>query len=284
MTFSTDTLFLTDEIEGFKFCRETRSVNAMTIIICEAGYIDVVLNGQNVRIGKDDIFIRIPTYGQELGPYQYSPDYKFRQLTVSKSIYEEIMFSYMRTEPRWWQKQEYLRLHPVFHLNDLSKQFCMAYHNLVCLELAQPQTDYRRQIEQLLGRAGITEIMLYLDHVIGDDAMPRESVNSSDYIFHQFMTMLHEHPHQREVQWFASELNITPKYLSEISKARSGKSASEWIAEITVAEITHLLRHTTASIHDVAVELEFPNTSFFCQYTKKHTGMTPNHFRKQKKD
>ena len=284
MTFSTDTIFLTDEIEGFKFCRETRSATSMTIIICEAGSIDVVLNGQTVHIGKDDIFIRIPSFGQDLGPYQFSQDYRFRQLTVSASIFEEIMFSYMRTEPRWWQKQEYLRTHPVFHLDPLSREFCIAYHNLVSLELAQPQTNYRKQIERALARAGVTEIMLYLDHIIGDEAQPRESVNSSDYIFHQFMSLLHEHPHQREVQWFAAQLNITPKYLSEICKARSGKSASEWIAEITVAEITHLLRHTTMSIHEVAQELEFPNTSFFCQYTKKHTGLTPNHFRKQKKD
>ena len=284
MTFSTDTIFLTDEIEGFKFCRETRSATSMTIIVCEAGSIDVVLNGQTIHIGKDDIFVRIPSFGQQLGPYESSPDYRFRQLTVSESVFEEIMFTHMRLEPRWWQKQEYLRLHPVFHLNEQAKEFCMAYHNLIRLQLAQPQSEYRRQIERYLARAGVTEVLLYLETKIGDEAAPRESVNSSDYLFHQFMSLLHEHPHQREVQWFAGKLNITPKYLSEITKARSGKSASEWIAEVTVAELTHLLRHTTASIHDVAREMEFPNTSFFCQYTKKHTGMTPNHFRKQKKD
>jgi YesN/AraC family two-component response regulator len=29
--------------------------------------------------------------------------------------------------------------------------------------------------------------------------------------------------------------------------------------------------------------MEFPNASFFCQYTKKHTGLTPNKFRKERK-
>ena len=84
------------------------------------------------------------------------------------------------------------------------------------------------------------------------------------------------------MQWYAEKLKITPKYLSEICKARSGKSASEWIAEVTVAELRHLLRDTTMPIHEIARVMEFPNASFFCQYTKKHTGLTPNHFRKEK--
>jgi len=112
--------------------------------------------------------------------------------------------------------------------------------------------------------------------------MHRLSTNASDYTFEAFMQLLREHPHEREVQWYAEKLNITPKYLSEICKERSGKSASQWIAEITVSEIKHLLRNTRMPIHEVAAVMEFPNSSFFCQYTKKHTGLTPNHFRRQK--
>ena len=110
----------------------------------------------------------------------------------------------------------------------------------------------------------------------------RQSVNSSDYTFHAFTHLLREHPHMREVQWFAKQLNITPKYLSEICKERSGRSASEWIAEVTVTELKNYLRKTTLPIREIARVMEFPNASFFCQYTKKHTGMTPNHFRKMK--
>ena len=77
---------------------------------------------------------------------------------------------------------------------------------------------------------------------------------------------------------------VSPKYLSEICKARTNMSAGEWIADITVAELKHYLHNTTLAIHDIARVMEFPNASFFCQYTKKHTGLTPNKFRKQKKN
>ena len=96
------------------------------------------------------------------------------------------------------------------------------------------------------------------------------------------MHLLQKYPHEREVQWYAKQLGITPKYLSEICRERSSKAAGEWIAEVTVAELKYYLQNTTMPIHEVARIMEFPNASFFCQYTKKHTGLTPNHFRKNK--
>ena len=288
MTFSTDTLFLTDEIAGFRECRETlarQASSSLTLILCECGTLNVVLDGQTIHIGQNDLFVRIPAYGSELGSYDYSSDFRFKQLTVAANLFEEMMFAHMRVEPRWWQKQEYLRRNPVFHLTEQDRAFCYAYFTLIRLQLQDTQTAYRKQILMSIARAATMEMLNYLDNgLVAPLDEPRENVDSSDYIFHEFINMLHQYPHQREVQWFAQKLSITPKYLSEISKARSGKSASEWIADVTVAELKHRLRNSTLSIRDVAKEMEFPNTSFFCQYTKKHTGMTPNQFRKQKKD
>ena len=63
----------------------------------------------------------------------------------------------------------------------------------------------------------------------------------------------------------------------------SDKSAGEWIADVTVSELKHLLEDTTMPIREIARLMEFPNASFFCQYTKKHLGVSPNKFRKNKK-
>ena len=285
MTFSTDALFLTDEIAGLRECRETRSATSMTFLLCEAGSINIVLNRQTIHIGPNDLFVRVPAFGQELGPYDYSSDFRFKRITVSAAIYEEMMFAHMRVEPHWWQKQEYMRQNPVFHLSEQEIQYCEAYYMLVRLQLMDERTAYRKQILMSLARAVTMEVFNYLDkgNIVRQE-VPRESIDSSDYIFHEFVSLLHQYPHEREVQWFAKKLSITPKYLSEISKSRSGKSASEWIADVTVAELKHRLRNSTLSIRDVAKEMEFPNTSFFCQYTKKHTGMTPNQFRKMRRD
>ena len=283
MTLFTYTLFLTNDVAGFVKCRETRSTHSMTMIFCYEGEINVVLNGQTIHIGPNNLFVRIPTLGAELGPYQMSDDYRFIQVTVDEETFSELMYAHMRVEPRWWQKLEYLRKHPVFELQPESIEFCEAYFNLLRLELQSPKSDYRAQIIKALARAASMEMFNFLDRMLQvPTEAERRSVDSSDYIFQRFLSLLQQNPHQREVQWFAKQINITPKYLSEICKARSGMSASEWIAKITVAELKQRLRHSTLSIRDISNEMEFPNVSFFCQYTKKHIGMTPNHYRKQR--
>lgn len=285
MTLSNQFVFLTTDIEGFRLCRNTRSQTGMTAILCMGGWIEVDMYGKMVRIEKDDLFVRIPTHDFQVGPYNVSDDYEFMQITVDAKIFEQIMFDHMRMEPNWYVKQEYIRNHPVFRLSEPSKDFFKAYFNMLILNLEAPATDYRLQIMKLLAKGATMELLNYLDKlsVIKPDDLLRMSVNQSDYTFQEFMRLLQQYPHEREVQWFAKKMDITPKYLSEICKDRSGKSASQWIAEYTVTELKYLLRNTTKPIHEIAKEMEFPNASFFCQYTKKHTGLSPNAFRKETK-
>ncbi|MBQ3998069.1 MAG: AraC family transcriptional regulator [Paludibacteraceae bacterium] len=285
MTLSTDSIFLTTDVEGFRVCRETRTTSTatMTVMYCSAGYIDVFFHGEMLRINKGDLFIRVPDFTQELGPYEMSPDFAFKQVTVDADIYEKLMFDHMRVEPNWWAKQEYVKEHPIFPINEVSLHFFDAYFELLVLLLQDKPSLYRSQILMLVARAATMEMLNYLDKLaLVPSNGARNSVNQSDYTFHAFTRLLQQYPHEREVQWYAKKLNITPKYLSEICKERSNKSAGEWIADITISELKHYLRNTTMPIREIARVMEFPNASFFCQYTKKHTGLTPNHFRKQK--
>ena len=283
MTLYTDYLFLTDEIEGFKLCRDTRFETSVTVILCTKGYIEVGYRGEMIRIAKDDFFIRVPR-ATEKGPFNHSDDFAFKQISIPIQLFESLMYDLIRVEPLWWQKLEYLKENPIFHLQQKFIEVCLLYFDMLRMQVADKQTDYRKQILKLMARGATMELLNYMDKtlVLGNEEVRRLSTNASDYTFEAFMQLLREHPHEREVQWYAEQLNITPKYLSEICKERSGKSASQWIADITISEIKHLLRNTTMPIHEVAEVMEFPNASFFCQYTKKHTGLTPNHFRKQK--
>ena len=287
MTLSTETLFITNDVEGFRLCRETRTTSAstMTVLYCENGYIDVYYHGEMIRIKKGDLFVRIPDFTQELGPYQMSTDFQFKQMTIDASIFEQIMFDHIRVEPNWYAKQEYVKANPIFPINAVSVDFFNTYFHMFTLQLSDKPSHYRNQILMHIARAATMEMLNYMDKLalIENFSSPRTSSNQSDYTFREFTRLLQQHPHVREVQWYAKQLNITPKYLSEICKERSGKSASEWIADITLSEIKHYLRNTTSPIREIARLMEFPNASFFCQYTKKHTGLTPNHFRKQKK-
>lgn len=288
MTLYTESIFLTNDVEGFRECREKRTVSStatMTVLYCIKGYIDVYYRGEMLRINEGNLFVRIPDFCHELGPYEMSPDFEFKQVTVAAEQYKRIMLEHIRIEPNWYLKQEYLKLHPIFPLNQVSLEFFDSYFHMLALQLQGKPSAYRTQIMTLISRAATMEMLNYMDKlaVFNGVMESRASANQSDYTFQEFTQLLQENPHEREVQWYAKKLKITPKYLSEICKELSGKSAGEWITEITVSELTHYLRNTTMSIQEIAQTMEFPNASFFCQYTKKHTGLTPNQFRKQKK-
>ena len=286
MILSTDLIFLTDEVEGFRMCRErTTAANSMTVLLCTAGFIDVYFHGEMIRINSGEMFVRIPDFAHQMGPYEMSPDFAFNQVTIEAGIYDQIMSDHIRVEPEWYAKQEYVKEHPIYPLNEVSMDFFKTYFHLLVLQLKDKQTAYRAQILKLLAKGATMEMLNYLDKlaVMPQSGEARAAVNTSDYTFLTFSRLLQQNPHKREVQWFAEQMNITPKYLSEICKERTGKSASAWIADITVSELKHFLRNTTLPIREIARVMEFPNASFFCQYCKKHTGLTPNHFRKEKK-
>ncbi len=96
-----------------------------------------------------------------------------------------------------------------------------------------------------------------------------------------FVTLLQKQAKfQRNVQAYASQLHITPKYLTETVKEISGKSAGEIIDDFVIQEAKLLLSDSNLSIAQIAEELRFSDQSFFGKFFKRHTGISPKEYRK----
>ena len=80
--------------------------------------------------------------------------------------------------------------------------------------------------------------------------------------------------------WYAEQLCITPKYLSEVIKQVSKRTPNEWIDNYVMLEVRVLLKNTTKSIKEITEELNFPNQSFLGKYFKEHMGVSPSEYRK----
>ncbi len=83
----------------------------------------------------------------------------------------------------------------------------------------------------------------------------------------------------RQVNYYAEKLCITPKHLSTVIKSVSGLTAGEWIDQYVIMEAKILLRSSKKSIQQISQELNFKNQSFFGKYFKHITGLTPSEFR-----
>jgi AraC family transcriptional activator of pobA len=84
---------------------------------------------------------------------------------------------------------------------------------------------------------------------------------------------------QRNVNTYAVQLNITPKYLTETVKEITGKTAGEIIDDFVLLEAKLLLDNPALSIAEIADELHFSDQSFFGKYFKRHTSLSPKEYR-----
>jgi len=119
------------------------------------------------------------------------------------------------------------------------------------------------------------------------DAMHKSTGNSSlqsdeqSSIFIKFRNLLtREFWRQRSVSFYANNLNVTPKYLSELIKKQTGKTAGEWIDRAVILEAKVLLQNKELGIAQVSDKLHFSDQSVFGKFFKAHEGISPVEYRK----
>lgn len=101
-------------------------------------------------------------------------------------------------------------------------------------------------------------------------------------LFEKFKEILSsDFVNQRSVQYYADVLNVSRKYLSEVIKNNSGKTASDWIEEIVILEAKILLQNKDLTINQISDTLNFPNQSGFGRFFKKCEGISPLEYRRK---
>jgi AraC-like DNA-binding protein len=85
---------------------------------------------------------------------------------------------------------------------------------------------------------------------------------------------------QRELNFYADKLCLTPKHLSKVVRKTSGTTANGWIDNHVILEAKALLKSTDMTILQISEELNFPSQSFFGKYFKRCTGMSPSEYKK----
>nr|WP_315033065.1 helix-turn-helix transcriptional regulator [uncultured Chryseobacterium sp.] len=84
------------------------------------------------------------------------------------------------------------------------------------------------------------------------------------------------------VKKIAEQFIVSPRYLSDALKYETGKTALEHIHIFLISEAKNLLILGEKGISEIAYELGFENTSYFTRLFKKHTGMKPFEFKRQR--
>jgi AraC-like DNA-binding protein len=82
------------------------------------------------------------------------------------------------------------------------------------------------------------------------------------------------------VKMMADQLNLSTRYLSDLLKQETGKTAIELIHIFLVSEAKNLLKGSDNNIAETAYALGFDNLPYFSRLFKKEVGVSPNQYKK----
>lgn len=264
-------LLVIEAVEKLNLSGKTFSSAFVIIVLCQQGYVDFMKNGVKQRLEKNGLLVNFGA--TKISDVEMSPDFKAKALVESHDFVQETLMTMMNM----WPYLVYLIDHPIIMLGER--------------ELSRIESNYRLIIERLQNKdhlfkreATIANLQAcYFDvcDLIGTRAPKPADVAARSYgVFDQFMQLIaREYCTHREVKWYADQLKMSPKYLSEIVKEVSGRPAGQWITSFVITDIKALLRNSDLSIKEIAVEMNFPNQSFLGKYFKNATGMSPVEYR-----
>jgi AraC-like DNA-binding protein len=108
------------------------------------------------------------------------------------------------------------------------------------------------------------------------------TLSRDEEITGKFLALIDEHCEKEHgLDWYASELCLSTRYVANTVKQTLGITASSCIERALTQRAKTLLCTTTMSIQEIADLLGFQNQSHFGTFFKRHEGVSPAAFRKQ---
>ena len=165
--------------------------------------------------------------------------------------------------------------HFQLHLQPAEQEYLDQLHLMLYRHLRQQ--DGSSQVTLHL----LSAFLWYVDHLWSQhEQTHRQSQSREQRLFTDFIQLVSEFaPEHHTIDFYASHLCLTPRYMSTIVRQVSGKSAKQWIDAALVTRIKIELKHTDKSVANICDDFNFPNPSFLTKFFKRMTGMTPKEFR-----
>lgn len=266
-----DDLLLTEHINKAPMPTEPRKMNFILIGLCTKGRIVYQLDTQEMVIKPGDILIVSERH--VVDKYQPSPDMEGLCMILSVNFFHEIIKNVRDVNSLFL----FSRSHPVMSLEPKEQETFKEYFHVIQQKIGDKGNFFHKDLIRTLMLA-----MFYdLGNIIYRVRQNGKFQTRAEAIFTEFIKLVEiNYKEERRISWYASQLRITPKYLSETVKAVSQRTPNEWVDNYVMMELRVLLKNTTKSIKEITEYMKFPNQSFLGKFFKEHAGVSPTKYRK----
>ena len=247
-------------------------IRFIVLAICTKGSLEYTLNTEEVIVRPGDLLSISERY--VIDNVKPSPDFEGLSIVISVDFFYEIISDVNDLSAVFL----FARNHPVLRLAQAEGGIFQRYFYAIKNRVVDEGKHFRKSLVRTLMLA-----MFYdMSNVIYQYQQAEQPQKSAYVIFTRFIRLVEQYYRsQHRIGWYAQQLGITQKYLSETVKSVSQRTPNEWVNSYIMSELCVMLKHTTKSIKQITADLHFPNQSFLGKYFKQHAGVSPSDYRKR---
>ena len=244
-------------------------VDVTATIICIKGTTDGIINLKRYTTNKPCFITILP--GQIMEYKYISEDFSGLIIVMSQKFTDSLMPDAHERLPLSLS----VRDNPVIPLNEESLEGMIQYFDMLKRMAQEKDHPYRLEVARHL-----TLAFFYGGSVDFHELIDHRKKTHHEALVDKFLNLVQTHyKDERELDFYADKLCLTPKHLSKVIKGTGGKSANDLIDERVALEAKALLKSTNMTIQQISDELNFPSQSFFGKYFKRVTGMSPKEYK-----
>ncbi len=171
--------------------------------------------------------------------------------------------------------------HEALHLSDKERQIMVGVLEQIGDELNNPIDDFSQDV-----MISYLEVLLnYSNRFYKRQFITRKAVNHDlltrmeqllESYFESQESLQHGLP---TVEYLAQQLNLSPKYLSDMLRSLTGQNTQQHIHEKLIEKAKERLSATSLSVSEIAYELGFEHPQSFSKLFKAKTQVSPIEFR-----
>lgn len=242
-----------DVLHHFKEMVQQRTLFTKLLLI-RKGTATVVINEQDERKTLNADSLLVMTSRHVINEIELTPDFEAECVLVDTDMVDENTIYHLTEEKHKSMSDVFNIIHNIVRHQHINK-----------VEMIQSMFNVLRLI---------LEELPYEERSISHDFKHKKEVYEI-FLHHLYRNFRKE----RQIRFYASNMNVSTAYLSRLVKEISGSTINEHVTSLIYKEACNLLSHSDMSIGEIADALSFSDQSALTNFFKMRAGMTPLAYR-----
>ena len=259
-----------EKLRNFKNPASLSSFYAITLMV--DGWQEYMVNSHLIRLDMHDLFISLPYSNYTFK--DCSDEESSIHLLVEKNFFEDLINQ--NEQLTGYSPMEIFSTFPVLHLGETKASEFYDVFRHIQKTITNPHLYKNEMIRYQLSFC----VLMMVELTSGFEVNTLD-MKHKDNILKIFLHLASRHfRKERQVQFYANRMNISPTYLSRTIKELTGNTVMGYLSNFLFNEICIQLKTTDKTISEIAFDLNFSDQSALTNFFRSKSNVSPMAYRK----